>query len=64
MINLARMKNLVRISHKGRSEMPESVVDTRRGKENTRRRTFSTLRMFFERNAVDAILSGIAVDRL
>ena len=66
---------LARVSHKGRREKSESAVDT--GSEDSGARTekhpqayskssliCSMLRMFFKRNAVDAVLNGFAADRL
>ncbi len=55
---------LARVSHKGRREKSESTVNTRHAPKNTRRHTCSMLRIFFKRNAVDAVLIGFATDRL
>jgi len=61
---------LTHISHKDRREKSESAVDTGKHRlRGTRRKTLagilsSMLRMFFKRNAVDAVLNGFAAVRL
>jgi len=49
---------------KDRREKLESVVARRRVPKNTRRHTISMSRMFFKRNAIEAMLSSFVAVRL